>query len=54
MGKTYNKKRDFIATISAMSNTELNNYIKQYGSPPKPVVMCRIIGNKEKDKKETK
>lgn len=43
MAKTHDKKRDFIKIISSMTNTELNDYIKQYGSEPKPVVMCRII-----------
>ena len=46
--KTDKKKRDFIALISAMDETELNNFIKMNGKPPKPVVMCRIVreGNK--------
>lgn len=49
--KTHNKKKDFIETISSMTNKQLNDYIKQYGSKPKPVVMCRIIDRKKEDKK---
>lgn len=45
--KTYNKKRDFIKLISSMSNNELNDYIKQHGSKPKPVNMVVIV-NKTK------
>ena len=48
MAKTHDKKRDFIKIISSMTNTELNDYIKQYGSEPKPVVMCRIIDKSKK------
>lgn len=51
MAKTYDKKRDFIKIISSMTNNELNDYIKQYGSKPKPVVMCRIV-DKTKKKEE--
>lgn len=50
MTKTYNKKRDFIRLISSMTNNELNDYIKQYGSEPKPVVMCRIVNDKDESK----
>ena len=48
MTKTYDKKRDFIKIISSMTNTELNDYIKQYGSEPKPVVMCRMVDKSKK------
>ena len=52
MAKTYDKKRDFIRLISSMTNNELNEYIKQHGSDPKPVVMCRIIDDENKSKKK--
>ena len=48
MAKTTEKKQDFIALISMMSNNELNDYIKRHGHGPKPVVMCRTIDKKEK------
>ena len=51
IGYGKNFDRDFIETISSMTNKQLNDYIKQYGSKPKPVVMCRIIDRKKEDKK---
>lgn len=42
------KRRDFIETISSMSDKELNDYIKTHGSPPKPVAMVRLIDIKER------
>ena len=44
--KSTSKKRDFITEISSMSDTELNDYIKAYGKPPKPIRLYHII-NKE-------
>ena len=44
--KSTNKKRDFIAEISSMSDTELNDYIKAHGKPPKPIRLYHLI-NKE-------
>jgi hypothetical protein len=49
--KTHDKKRDFIQILSSMNDTEINDYIKQHGKGPKPVVMCVIINNNP-DKKE--
>lgn len=46
--KTYNKKQDFIALISMMSDTELNQWLKEHGKKPKPVMMYRII-DKDRD-----
>lgn len=51
MAKTHDKKHDFIKIISSMSNTELNNYIKDHGTKPKPVVMVRIVDNNTKEEK---
>ena len=44
--KSTSKKRDFIAEISSMSDTELNDYIKAHGKPPKPIRLYHLI-NKE-------
>lgn len=41
--KSTSKKRDFIAEISSMSDTELNDYIKAHGKPPKPVRLYHLI-----------
>ena len=48
--KTEKKKRDFIAILSSMTDTELNNFIKMNGKPPKPVVMCRIVDKEHHEK----
>lgn len=48
--KTEKKKRDFIAILSSMTDTELNNFIKMNGKPPKPVVMCRIVDKENHEK----
>lgn len=50
MIKTYNKKRDFIELLSSMDNNQINEYIKKYGSKPKPVNMVVVI-DKNKLKK---
>lgn len=44
--KSTNKKRDFIEIISSMTDTELNDYIKSNGKPPKPVRLYHIINKK--------
>ena len=41
--KTHNNKKSFIQTLSMMSDTEINDYIKRHGKRPKRVEMCRII-----------
>lgn len=41
--KSTNNKKDFIHIIANMSNAELNQYIKRYGSEPKPVLLCKDI-----------
>ena len=38
-------KRDFINLISGMTNTELNDYIKSHGKPPKQMRMFTVINN---------
>lgn len=47
--KTHDKKDDFIKIISSMTDTEINDYIKAHGKGPKPVVMCRIIEEENKN-----
>ena len=47
MSKTTDKKNDFIELISQMTDTELNDYIKIHGKPPKKVRMYHLI-DKEK------
>ena len=47
MPKTTDKKNDFIELISQMTDTELNDYIKIHGKPPKKVRMYHLI-DKEK------
>lgn len=41
--KTHDKRRDFIQLLASMSDVEINEYIKNHGKPPKPVVMCRVV-----------
>jgi hypothetical protein len=43
MTKTHDKKQDFIDKLMVMTDTELNDYIKQYGKKPKPCIMVRIV-----------
>lgn len=47
--KSTSKKRDFIAIISSMSDTQLNDYIKSHGKPPKPVRLYHIIDKEDKN-----
>ena len=46
MGKvqksTY-KKHDFIAILASMSDTEINDYIKIHGKPPKKVRLYHLV-----------
>ena len=50
MAKTHNLKRDFIKILSSMTDTEINDYIKEHGKPPKLVELVEIIDNKENNK----
>lgn len=43
MAKTHERKRDFIKILSSMSDTEINDYIKEHGKRPKLVEMCVIV-----------
>lgn len=43
MAKTYDNKRDFIQLIASMSQTEINDYIKRHGKPPKMVMMFHNV-----------
>lgn len=40
---SHEKKQDFIDIICSMSDTEINDYIKAHGKPPKLVLMYDII-----------
>ncbi len=50
MTKTHEKKKDFIDKLMMMTDTELNDYIKKYGKPPKPCIMVSIV---DKNKPKT-
>ena len=53
--KTTENKQDFISFIASMSDTEINDYIKTHGKPPKKVTMIEIIDdNSTKTFKEWK
>lgn len=43
MAKKKNNKKDFISKISSMTDTQLNNFIKENGKPPKKVVLVRRV-----------
>ena len=45
--KTFENKEDFIETLSHMTDVEINDYIIVKGKPPKKMLFCRIINNKE-------
>ena len=47
-------KQDFISFIASMSDTEINDYIKIHGKPPKKVTMIEIIDNSERSYEEWK
>lgn len=40
-------KKDFIDRLMEFTDTELNDYIKSHGKPPKKIEMCHIV-NKSK------
>lgn len=42
-------KDDFISVLMSMSDTEINNYIKENGKPPKKVRLYHLV---DKDKYE--
>ena len=46
------KKRDFIEFISQMTDTQLNDYIKSHGKPPKKVRLYHLVDKKEKSTDE--
>ena len=46
MRKTENRE-DFISLLASMDATEINEYIKKYGKPPKTVRLYKLINNKE-------
>lgn len=48
MAKTYNNRNDFISILSSMSNTDINDYIKQHGKKPKDVLLCTVISKENK------
>lgn len=52
--KHTNKKRDFIAIISSMTETQLNDYIKAHGKPPKPVRLYHLINKEGETNNESK
>ena len=45
--KTFENKEDFIENISHKKDAEINDYIIAKGKPPKKMLFCRIINNKE-------
>lgn len=47
-------KQDFISFIASMSDTEINDYIKTHGKPPKKVTMIEIVDNSGRSYKEWK
>ena len=50
--KSTDNKQDFIQFISSMSNTEINDYIKAHGKPPKKVVMFDIVDKSKRSYEE--
>ena len=49
MGKTYDKKQDFIQLLASMSHNDINDYIKPHGKTPKKVLACRIVKKEAND-----
>ena len=47
MGKTYDKKEDFIKLLASMSHNDINDYIKRHGKAPKPVLAIRVVDKKD-------
>ena len=52
MTKNTDKKKDFIEFISQMTDTQLNDYIKSHGKPPKKVRLYHLVDKKEKSTDE--
>ena len=46
--KSTENKQDFIDVLASMSPTDINDYIKRFGKPPKPVRLYRLLSNKDK------
>lgn len=40
------KKQDFITKLMEFTDTELNDFIKKNGKPPKKIDMCHIVVEK--------
>ena len=49
MGKTYDKKQDFIELLASMSDNDINEYIKRHGKKPKKVLTCRVVKKEAND-----
>ena len=41
--KSFENRDNFIEELSKMTPNEINDFIKKYGKPPKPVNMCVIV-----------
>ena len=52
--RSTDNKQDFISFIASMSDTEINDYIKTHGKPPKKVAMIEIVDNSERSCEEWK
>ena len=50
--KSTDNKQDFIQFIAQMNNTEINDYIKAHGKPPKKVAMYDIIDKSKRSFEE--
>ena len=50
MAKTYNNKRDFIEQLMSMTDTEINDYIKQNGKQPKNINKINKMNKKKYNK----
>lgn len=46
--KSTERKRDFIEFLSSVTDTELNDYIKIHGKPPKKVRMYHLVSGGRK------
>jgi len=50
--KSTEGKRDFIAFISSMSDTEINDYIKSHGKPPKKIEIIQLVDKSSRSLEE--
>lgn len=50
--KSTDKKQDFISFIASMSDTEINEYIKSHGKPPKKIEMIDVLEIPERSLEE--